>query len=297
MSLSRSEKNEKIADEIESLERKEKNKKVFKILFWIFMPLFILLSLSYIFLRFVGNMGIVVREYPIYSDMIDENINGIKIIHFSDIHYNQYMKVSNIKKIVNLINKANPDIVVFTGDLIDSDYDITEEDKNIIMSEFNDIKARIGKYAIKGEEDLDVFNEIFDNSGFKILDNTLEQINIGLSTIDLIAVDDTYSIESINGHIDNNYTIVLVHKPDVADRVISDFNPNLILAGHSHNGQIVLPLMGPVIRKEGAKKYVSSYYQINNTELYISGGIGNSNYQFRLFNHPSINFYRLRTSK
>lgn len=297
MSLSRSEKNEKIADEIESLERKEKNKKIFKILFWIFMPLFILLSISYILLRFVGNMGIVVREYPIYSDMISENINGLKIIHFSDIHYNQYSKIHNIKKLVNIINKANPDIVIFTGDLIDSDYSISEDDKNSIMAEFNDIKARIGKYAIKGEEDLDVFNEIFDNSGFKILDNTLEQINLGLSTIDLIAVDETYSLDMISGHIENNYTIVIVHKPDVADRIVSDFNPNLILSGHSHNGQIVLPLIGPIMKKDGAKKYISSYYKVNNTDIYITGGIGNSDYQFRLFNHPSINFYRLRTSK
>ena len=71
----------------------------------------------------------------------------------------------------------------------------------------------------------------------------------------------------------------------------------MIIAGHSHNGQIILPLIGPLMKKEGAKKYVSSYYKINNTNLYISGGIGNSKYQFRLLNHPSINFYRLRTKQ
>ena len=71
----------------------------------------------------------------------------------------------------------------------------------------------------------------------------------------------------------------------------------MILAGHSLNGQIVLPLIGPLIKKDGAKKYISSYYEINNTLLYVSGGIGNSNYEFRLLNHPSINFFRIRINK
>ena len=51
------------------------------------------------------------------------------------------------------------------------------------------------------------------------------------------------------------------------------------------------------MKKEGAKKYFSPYYKINDTELYISGGLGNKDYEFRLFNHPSINFYRLRINK
>ena len=294
---SRSKKNEEIANEIENEERIEKNKKIFKILFWIFMPLFVFFSVSYILLRFIGNIGIVIREYPVYDDLIDSNYSGLKIVQFSDIHFNKNSKLDNIKKLVSTINKTNPDIVIFTGDLVDKDYAINEEEKTIMMSYFLDINAKIAKYAIMGDEDKEEFNEIFNNSGFKILNNTLEKIYIDSSIIDIIAVDDKYSVESINGHTDSNYTIAIMHKPDTADLVISDFNPNLILAGHSHNGQIILPLIGPLMKKDGATKYVSSYYEINDTKLYISGGIGNSSYEFRLFNHPSINLYRLRNSK
>lgn len=296
MSESRSEKNEKLAEEIEHDERKEKNKKIFKMFFWIFIPLFIFLSLSYIFLRFVGNMGIIVREYPVYNEKAKNELDGLKIVQFSDLHYNKYSTIDKVKNVVTLINKTNPDIVIFTGDLIDSDYDISSSQKELIMSELNSINAKIGKFAIKGEEDNEVFNEIFDSSGFKILENCTENIYIGSSIIDLIALDETYSKELINGHNPENLTIVLTHKPDISDRVVSDFSPDIIMAGHSHNGQIVLPIIGPLMKKDGAKKYVSSYYEINNTKLYVSGGIGNSNYEFRLFNHPSINFYRLRNS-
>ena len=294
---SRIEKNSEIIEEIEDEEKKLRNKKVFKILMWIFLPLFIFFIVSYTLLRYVGNLGIVVREYPIYNENINKDLNGLKIIQFSDIHFSNYTKISTIKEMVKIINKANPDIVIFTGDLIDNEYVMRNEDKETLINEFNNINSTIGKYAIKGEDDGQDFKDIFDSSNFIILDNKVESINIDSSVINLIAVDETYSSSNIAMNDNYNYAIGVIHKPDLADRLVEDYKPNMIIAGHSHNGQIILPLIGPIIKKDGAKKYVSSYYKINNTDLYISGGIGNSNYQFRLFNHPSLNFYRLRTKK
>ena len=294
MAESRTEKNSDIADEILEEERKLRNKKIFKILMWIFIPLFIIFTVSYTCLRYIGNIGIVVREYPVYSDDINEELNGLKIVQFSDIHYGKNSSIKDIKKLVNLINEINPDIVIFTGDLIDEEYIISNDDKESIMSEFNRITSNIGKYAIRGEEDFDDFKDIFDNSNFTILENKIEKIYIGKSTINLIAVDDAYSKEELTLS-DANYSIGVIHKPDLADQVIDDYEPNMIIAGHSHNGQVILPLIGPVIKKEGAKKYISSHYDIDGIPLYISGGLGNSYYPFRLLNHPSINLYRLRT--
>ncbi len=293
MDEKRTEKNKEIIEEIEEAEKRRKSKKIFKILLWIFVPLFIIFIVSYTLLRYVGNIGIMVREYAVYDEELPESFSGIKVVHFSDIHYNQYSSISNIEKLVKMINNTNPDIVVFTGDLIDSNYEIDTDTKELIMKYFNDINASIGKYAIKGEEDFENFKEIFDNSNFKILENSIEKIYYKNDTISLIAVDSNYQKENVTGNIEA-YSIALIHEPDLADRIIDDYDPDLILAGHSHNGQIILPLIGAVIKKDGAKKYISSYYKLDSTELYVSGGIGNSKVQFRLFNHPSFNFYRLR---
>ncbi len=292
----REEKNAEIAEEIEEEKNKIRNKKVFKILLWIFIPLFVTFTILYTSLRFIGNYGIVVREYANYNSFLPDNLSGLKIVQFSDIHYNNYTSADKIKKMVNLINKANPEIVVFTGDLISEDYNISDKDKEELIKELNNIKGKIGKYAIKGDEDKEVFKEIFDNTDFKILDNTIEKIYIDNSIIDIIALNENYSKEQIIKD-DNNFSIAIIHKPDLTDQIIKDYNVQIIMAGHSLNGQIVVPFIGPLIKKEGAKKYQSSYYKVNNTDLYISGGIGNCNYEFRLFNHPSINFYRLRTNK
>ena len=136
MEETRSEKNLELQEELDKDERREKSKKVFKVLFWIFLPLFIFFSLSYILLRFVGNMGITVREYPVYNSSLPEDFNGIKIIQFSDIHYNEHSSFDKIKSLVKLINKANPDIVIFTGDLIDDNYSLSNDVKESFMEEF-----------------------------------------------------------------------------------------------------------------------------------------------------------------
>ena len=297
MNESRIEKNQDITEEIEKEERKVKIKRITKKSLMIGIPIIIFLSLTFFILRVVGNMGIVVREYPVYKESLPNDFNGFKIVQFSDIHYNSSSSINTIKKMVNLINKTNPDIVLFTGDLIDSDYQIDDSTLEAIMSEFNSINAKIGKYAIRGEEDKENFNKVFDNSNFKILENTVEKIYLNNSSIDLLVLDETYSKENIVGYNSEIFTIAVIHKPDLTERLMKDYNVQIIMAGHSHNGQIVLPLIGALMRKEGAKKYPSSHYTINNTDLYVSGGIGNSGNNFRLFNHPSINFYRLRTNK
>lgn len=297
MNESRIEKNQDITEEIEKEERKVKIKRITKKSLMIGIPIIIFLSLTFFILRVVGNMGIVVREYPVYKESLPNDFNGFKIVQFSDIHYNSSSSINTIKKMVNLINKTNPDIVLFTGDLIDSDYQIDDSTLETIMSEFNSINAKIGKYAIRGEEDKENFNKVFDNSNFKILENTVEKIYLNNSSIDLLVLDETYSKENIVGYNSEIFTIAVIHKPDLTERLMKDYNVQIIMAGHSHNGQIVLPLIGALMRKEGAKKYPSSHYTINNTDLYVSGGIGNSGNNFRLFNHPSINFYRLRTNK
>ena len=295
MSESRIEKNHDIAKEIDKEKSDKIKKKIIKISLWILIPLTIVLLIIYFLIRVVGNYGLVVREYAVYKENLPKEFEGLKIVQFSDLHYNNNSSINTVKKLVKMINKANPDIVLFTGDLIDSFYNIDNDTLESIASEFNSINAKLGKYAIKGEEDKENFNTVFNNSGFKILENTTEKIYLGSSSIDLLTVNETYTKENIKGYNDENFTITIIHKPDLTDRIIEDFNTDLILAGHSHNGQIILPMIGPVMKKEGAKKYILSHYNINEVDLYISGGIGNSKHQWRLFNHPSINFYRIRS--
>ena len=292
----REELNEKISREIEEEERRRKNKKILKILSFIFIPLFILFSISYVSLRYIGNIGIVVKEYPFYNMKITDDFHGVKVVQFSDVHFGEFTEKGKIDELIKLINNTNPDIVVFTGDLVDVNYAVNLTDQEYLISSFKKINASLGKYAIKGEEDSDSFDTIFNNSGFEILNNEVRKIYINDSYINLIAVDNNYGVYPtlLNNYDGSKFSIAITHFSDNSDNIVNTFAPDIILAGNSHNGQVRIPFIGPMMKRIGSKKYIDSYYKINDTELYISSGIGNTKYNMRLFNHPSINFFRLK---
>ena len=91
----------------------------------------------------------------------------------------------------------------------------------------------------------------------------------------------------------NIFTITLTHEPDNTTEILNKYRSDIILAGHSHNGQIRIPYLGTPFKKQGAKKYDQPYYKINNSKLFISSGLGTNGNGIRLFTHPSINFFRL----
>lgn len=275
-------------------------KKIIKILI---MVLLVLIGII-LYARYVGTMGFDTKEYTILNTDVPTGFDGLKIVHFSDIHYNRAITSDKIEKIVSEINLINADLVVFTGDLIDKDASLTVNDYEFLIKCFNKIKAKYGKYAILGNHD---YNErekvinVFNNSNFKYLENSYDIIynnnekifigGVGNITYNLDNLDKT--MEYFNSNNDIDYKIMLLHEPDFSDNIVDNYNVSLILAGHSHNGQIRLPIIGAVYTPVHAKKYYDEYYNINGTDLYISSGIGVSIINYRLFNKPSINFYRI----
>ena len=111
-----------------------------------------------------------------------------------------------------------------------------------------------------------------------------------LTTFDIFA----YSFQTaLNIEDDSLYKIILVHEPDMIDKILDKYpNTGLILAGHSMNGSVNIPGIKNVLLPEGALEYYKPYYEVNNTKIYISNGIGVNNINFRLFNSPSFNLYR-----
>lgn len=271
-------------------------KKILKI----FITMLILIILLLLYSRFIGTIGLNTKEYTIEDNNISNDFDGIKIVHFSDMHYKRMITKDRIDKIINEINLINPDIVIFTGDLIDQDSEINEDDITYLKKVLSKINAKYGKYSVIGNHDysidIEILRSIYKESNFNLLENSYDIIYGkdnnklyigGISTgafSDIVLNKMKYDEES--------YKIIILHEPDYTDEIIS-LNPNLILGGHSHNGQVNIPYLKKYFVPTGSKKYYDEHYLVNNTNLYISSGIGVSRYNFRLFNHPSINFYRI----
>lgn len=274
---------------------------------WVKVTFFIILSLTLIFIyaRYINIKGLKVKEYSIVDNRLPDNFYGLKIVQISDIHYKVTTDYNDLKKVAKQINLIKPDIVILTGDLFDKNIKYTNKDFNDIKKFLKSIDCNIEKLAIKGENDLEFDNwtSIIEESGFKNINNTYEEVFYsGIDPLLIIGIETNYNNDTINETIDNiysslkyeyKYSILVLHEPDLINNI--DYSKfNLILAGHSHNGQIVLPFIGGIIKNKGATKYFSEYYELNNTKLYISNGIGTSKYKFRFLNKPSINLYRLR---
>lgn len=277
-----------------------------KVLKWLFIVIVFIIGIV-LYARFIGTMGLTTKEYVIMDKDVPDNFDGLKIVHFSDLHYNRAISLNKVKSIVNEINDINPDIVVFTGDLIDRDAIISDNDYDELANVLGNIKSKYGKYAVIGnhdyEKDKDGVIKVFHKADFRYLDNSYEIIYNkenekifigGLGNITHNQEDISKMMEYFNGEGNKiDYKIILVHEPDIADNIVKDYKVNLILAGHSHNGQVRLPIIGAIYKPPYAKNYYDNYYNLDGTNLYISSGIGVSTVNYRLFNHPSINFYRI----
>jgi len=278
-----------------------KIRKWVKILFF----LIVIISFFYLYSRYIGTKGIIVKESAIVDSNIPKNFYGFKIVQISDIHYKVTTTKEDLEKIVKEINLLKPDIVIFTGDLFDNNIKYTKKDYNDLKKILKNIDYNISKYAIKGEDDLSIKNweSIIEESDFVDLNDSYEVIyNNGLEPILLVGISSNYKknhiektinsiYEEIN--IEYKYSILILHEPDVIDSI--DYSKfNLILAGHTHGGQIKLPFIDGIIKDKYAKEYTDKHYDLGNTNLYISSGIGTTKYKLRLLNKPSINFYRLR---
>ena len=299
---SREEKSRDIQEQIESEKKREYIKKVTIVFFKVVFIIVIGFSIFYLYTKFVATNGLIIKETRLVSKKLPQSFNSTKIIHFSDLHYGSTIELEDVLKIVKLINVRRPDIVIFTGDLIDSNYYIKADELEKLIKALSKIDASINKYAISGDEDDDNYSTILKQSGFILLDNTSDLIYkdsnepiliTGFSSIkrkqDINSAFTTYQQNP------NLYNIVIMHEADSVLEIPTDYAIDLILAGGSLNGQICITKNICLLKREGSTTYFKEYYNLGSKKLFISSGIGTNRPNFRFMARPSINFFRLAT--
>lgn len=249
-----------------------------------------------LYAHFIETKNFKITEQSIQAN-ISESFNGFKIVQFSDLLIASTKTIDDLEEIVNEINNLKPDIIVFTGDLIKKDYDIKDNEIEKIKELLKNLNCTLYKYATIGDNDQENYKEIMTDSDFIILDNESNYIFYqDITPIKITGITDVSDLEkalSISDDLDASYNIVITHQPDNIE-ILATYDIDLVLAGHSLLGQIRLPFIGGIIKKDGATKYIDNYYKVNDTIMYVSSGLGiDNNYYFRLFNKPEINLYRL----
>lgn len=262
--------------------------------------LIIVLSITYI--NIIGTKVIEVKEYKIASLNLPTSFDGFKVIQISDIHYGTTINNKELNNMVKKINELKPDIILFTGDLIDKNININDTTKEEIIEILSRLECTQYKYAIYGDEDYsnDNYENIMTESDFILLDNESTLLYYKDKTPIMITgispIDTTPNYNIVSDTIDEIdlttlYRIILIHEPDAYDN-ISYSNPDLVLAGHTLGNMIRIPGIENLFTAQNAKKYNKDYNKKNGTDMFISSGLGTSNFKSRINNRPSFNLYR-----
>ncbi|RHO55932.1 metallophosphoesterase [Eubacterium sp. AM05-23] len=226
----------------------------------------------------------------------------LRVVQLTDIHIGPFYPRRKVARLVRRVNRLSPDVVVFTGDLYDRFIHYRREDAAGPLAE---LEAPMGKFAVWGNHDCTKmarwYAPVLEQAGFTLLENEAVCLPAGEGrTLAIGGVDDLLYGEpdvrqTVRGTAGGDYRIILMHEPDGADR-LKGAGVDLILSGHTHGGQIRLPLL-PTVTTDLGKKYIRGFYTIdveNSTELYVNKGIGCTQIPARLGAAPEIAVFDIK---
>ncbi|MDF9823736.1 putative MPP superfamily phosphohydrolase [Breznakia sp. PF5-3] len=272
----------------------------------IFLSIALVIAGTLFYAMYIAPENIKINHKSISSEKIPKSIHDVNIAYISDIQYGEFVDEKRFRAVVEKINEASPDIILFGGDLFSNAEAFLDDPDTVskVTEILTDIEAPLGKFYVLGEKDLKnentkvLISKILYNAGYEDLTNKNIKIHNGTSEgFNLVGIDSivggTPDIEKAYTNLNNTtFTIAFTHAPDVYADIPND-STDLAFAGHSHGGQISLPILGPLSTIDGAKKYERGTYEINELIIEVSNGIGTTNVDMRLFSPPEILIYRL----
>ena len=249
---------------------------------------------------------IALRRWP-------EPLNGFTIAHLSDFHYDPYCSVHPLRASITMVNALHPDLIVLTGDfvslpLLSKDND-EDDEKAAATAEpcaqlLRQMQAPHGLWAVMGNHDYysdpDRVTSALRNEGIHVLANESAAIETNAGRFWLSGVNDVLGHtadldDTLHRVPTNEATVLLAHEPDYADHVARS-PVDLQLSGHSHGGQVRIPLIRPLFLPDMAKKYIWGLYRIGGLTLYTNPGLGTVGLPIRLNCPPEITLLTLRCS-
>lgn len=270
-----------------------------------YIKLAITLSIVIVIILFCNfqNKHLETTHYTYAAEQLDADLEGYRIVQISDLHNAKFGK--NNQKLVGRIRECEPDMIVLTGDLVDSNH--TNVDRAV---QFVDEIVKICPvYYVTGNHEYwlekSEYDELMDGligAGVVILDDQVVEISRGDAKFRLVGLDDKSLADGTLGTLLNNthnvvhedsdereFTVVLAHEPQYLARYASS-GVDLVLSGHAHGGQFRLPFVGGIVAPDQGflPEYTAGEYYMNGTEMIVSRGLGNSVIPVRLFNFPEI---------
>lgn len=250
-----------------------------------------------------GNRALEVNTYTVSSEKLPQSFSGFRIAQISDLHNAEFG--ADNEKLLTMLRERSPDIIVLTGDLVDSYHtdlqialDFAGEAVKIAPCYYvtGNHEARISEYPM--------LKSGLEAAGVQVLENEKLTLEREGEFITLIGVEDpSFQTDYLTGDSEgimaaalgeltgeeDGYTVLLSHRPELFDTYVQS-GVDLVFSGHAHGGQFRLPLVGGLVAPNQGlfPKYDSGLYVEGNTHMLVSRGIGNSIIPIRFYNRPEV---------
>ncbi len=267
----------------------------------ILMTLIVLLAIFTV-INLWENITVGTTFFKITSDRLPASFNGFKIAQISDLHNAELGQ--DHSEIIRILKEEKPQIIVITGDLIDSNH----LDMDTAISFVQQAVTIAPCYYVTGnheawiKENYQKLEDRLLDSNVIILHDEVVLFERDSESIQLIGLDDpefsdqdsyiqqiVLSTKLSNLNLDNRFRLLLSHRPEAFDAYV-DNNIDLVLSGHTHGGQFRLPFIGGVVAPNQGffPKVDAGEYHEFNTTMIVSRGLGNSIIPIRINNRPEV---------
>lgn len=253
---------------------------------------------------FIEPNWIQVTKISVKARNFGSRLKDVRIVQISDLHIEKvgYRE----KKLVEIVNRLKPDILFITGDFLSSASGLRPA-----IEILRSLRAEKGIYAILGNHDYYYLKEkdvvdALQGIGIRVLKYDNLKLDLGENgSFWLIGLSDKYGLEARYGNElyiktafkdvpSDEAKVMLIHDPDVSDlKIISQYKPQLILAGHTHGGQVGIPFIRKFSWYAERSKYMAGLFKVNDIPLYVNRGIGMITRKMRLFDRPEVTIIRL----
>lgn len=224
---------------------------------------------------------------------------GYRIVQLSDIHMGDWMNAARLDDVVCLANEQSPDLIAITGDFVTRRGGSHMRD---FVCGLSRLKARDGVMAVLGNHDhwsgAQAVRDVLAASGVCELANDARTLNRGGTHLHIAGVDDIIAgcdrLDLVLARLPaDGAAILLAHEPDFADESAASGRFALQLSGHTHGGQIVAPLIGPLLLPSLGRRYPTGCYHVGGMIQYTNRGVGVVSPFVRINCRPEITVFEL----
>jgi len=249
-----------------------------------------------------------ITEIDIWLRRLGSAHDGLRIVHLTDIHHSIFTPLEDVQRAVHLANLLRPDVVALTGDYVTLSASYIWP----VARALGKLRARLGVFAVLGNHDFQVdageIARALRAQAIRVLRNSHFALRAGFapyptargsSALWIVGVDDLWwaadDLEAATRHVPGrDPKILLCHNP-LGIRMAAAHGVDLMLSGHTHGGQVRLPVVGSVYgRSKLGERFVEGWNRLDGTQIYVNRGIGKVLLPLRVGCPPEIACIRLR---